>query len=144
MRNIKRTLAGLALGSALVGCGGIGSFDEFVARVANLGDFAARSFIFDWLPVGNPIDPDLGAMIIDFGAATANSGLMTITENDGGSASGTYAWSGPELTMTINSKSGDIGLDVGQTVKVEVQADQDDGRIRIIQPGTSTNVTSQK
>lgn len=131
--------------TALAGCGGnsIGSFDTFQPRTASTSDFASKSFGFGWLPVGNPLKNDLGAFDLQFGAFDVNGdGTFTVTEHDGGTASGTAHFASPHVTFTVTSTTGTISLTGGYTVINVVEADVNDGRIRLTNQATSAEATA--
>ena len=128
---------------ALCGCGGSAEyFDEFQPRPAVTADFESRTHTFSWLPNGNPLDADLGAMTLNFSDFPANTGTFTITEKDGGSASGTATWSAPTITLTVTSTTGSIGVNVDQVLTATLEAEANDRRIRLTHPTNGSNAAS--
>lgn len=129
---------------ALAGCGGSGSsWDDFQPRSATVADLSEESFEYSWLPQGNPLDPDLGLMSLRFGELDENGeGSFTLQEEDGGSVTGTVDLDSPNLRLTVESISGEVGVAVGQSIEVKAEADVDDGRLRLRDDGRGVEATS--
>lgn len=68
---------------------------------------------------------------------------VSIQEENRGRASGVVDFDSPNLTIHVEAVSGDIDLEVGDEVTVEVQSDVDDGRIRLTNHTTGFSATSK-
>lgn len=82
-------------------------------------------------------------MTVNFGVLDADGeGSFTLTEEDGGSATGTVDLDSPTLRFVVQSTVGTIGLTVGQTISIRAEADLDDGRIRLTDESRNVEATS--
>ena len=141
--NVPLSLAAASI-LALPGCGGSGSsWDDFQPRNATVADLSGESFDYSWLPEGNPLDPDLSLMSLRFGELNeTGEGSFSLQEEDGGSVTGTVDLDSPDLHLSVESVSGDIGVSVGQSIVVKAEADVNDGRLRLRDESRGVEATS--
>lgn len=132
-KNMSWIMVGLLVVASLPGCGGsLGYFDAFEPRPARVSDFSGKDFDFTWFPVGNPIDNELGSFTLDFGNfGSGDTATFGMAEVGGGTATGSVTFESPDLRFEVSSTSGSISLEPGDVITVVVEADEDDGRIRL-------------
>jgi hypothetical protein len=95
------------------------------------------------MPTTNPLDSGLGPMTIVFGTLDdAGRGRFTIYRHGGGNSGGNVTLTSPTLAFAVTTTTGDIPLTVGENLSVTVEADTDDGRIRLTNPVTKAETTS--
>ncbi|HLP00199.1 MAG TPA: hypothetical protein VK171_16500 [Fimbriimonas sp.] len=101
-----------------------------------------KQFSFGWLPNGNPIKEGVGTFTLMFGEMdSSGTAPITIEVAEGGSASGTSTLSGAEIVLSIGSST-IPGLPVGHNTNCRIEADVDDGRIRLTNVFSGSEATS--
>lgn len=143
MQNIKH-FAIIVILATLFGCGGaLGSWDEFTPRSTVATDLERQTFDFSWLPEGNPIDDDIEAFMLSFGDFDGTGKAeFTLSEPGKGSATGEATLSSGELLLSVESSVGESELGEGDERTVEIETDEDDGRIRLTRESDDTEATS--
>ncbi|MCW5664107.1 MAG: hypothetical protein KIT35_09760 [Piscinibacter sp.] len=143
----RAVLAAILSSVLLSACGGGDYWDEFVPRDPTIDDIESQSFVFTDFSYGAVFDPALDhtRTTLAFGPASADGSAHRLPFSllaDGAAAAGRARLQGPRLTLDIESAGSGLPFTVGQRLDFDLQADIDDGRIRLTNRSSGVQQTS--
>lgn len=129
----------------LTGCDGGNGFDVFRGREATVADLENRSFTFSFVENGGPFDPSLqgSTTTLTFGAFDATNTAPFSLQANGTTVSGDATFLPPVLTLAFIQVDPSLPFADNQELQLDVQADIDDGRVRVLNPMTGLETTSE-
>jgi hypothetical protein len=146
----SRVGGALALSLALVlpACGGDdGGWDEFRPRAATAVDLAGRSFTFTGFQYGAVFDASLSTTttVLAFGATASVPGGQAMAHSvaaRGATARGEAVLAGDSLTLSFSEAPAALPFTLATQLRLRVESDVDDGRIRLTNLDTGLQQTS--
>jgi hypothetical protein len=149
-RNLMpRRAALVAVATALLAaaCGGGDTWDEFRPRAATVSDIASRSFRFTDFSYGAVFDASLAntTTTLAFGSASAaGSGhvLPFSLAASGASVAGAATLEADRLTLVVAQAAPGLPFTSGQQLVFTLEADVDDGRIRLTNRSSGVQAAS--
>lgn len=132
----------------LTACGGgDGVWDEFAPRAPTVADIDAQSFVFTDFSHGAVFDPSLSTTTttLVFGQAVADGTAWRLPANllaKGSTSAGEARLTGSLLALRIDTVGAGQPFQAGQQLAFDLQADVDDGRIRLTNRASGVEQTS--
>jgi hypothetical protein len=139
-----------AISCPLAACGGGDeetTWDEFQPREARVEDLAEDSFLFTGFHYGAVFDASLAASttVLSLGIARTSGAGHAMPQSvsaNGGTAHGIATLEGSELTLTFDETSDRLPFTSDTVLVLRVEADVDDGRIRLTNAQTQVQQAS--
>lgn len=143
----RAALAAAAAALLVAACGGDDYWDEFRPRAATVSDIASRSFTFTDFSYGAVFDASLAGTTttLSFGSASAaGSGHVLPFSLAAGSASvpGAATLEADRLTLVVAQAVPGLPFTTGQQLVFTLEADVDDGRIRLTNRSSGVQAAS--
>lgn len=143
----RAALATAASALIAAACGGGDYWDEFRPRAATASDIASRTFRFTDFSYGAVFDASLASTTttLSFGSAsTTGSGhvLPFSLAAGGASVAGAATLEADRLTLVVAQAAPGLPFGTGQQLVFTLEADVDDGRIRLTNRSSGVQAAS--